>query len=71
MLTKANPLSHNIEKCRDNQKKQILKKSINDLYVAENYYKGMSDESILHEKDGTISKLMQFDYKVHKIIKNN
>jgi hypothetical protein len=40
------------------------------MYVAENYYQGISDDSILHEKDGTISKMMQFDYKVSKLLKN-
>ena len=41
------------------------------MYVAENYYQGISDESIMHEKDGMISKMMQFDYKVTKIIKKS
>lgn len=26
-------------------------------------------DEILFEKDGTISKMMQFDYKVHKFIR--
>ena len=39
--------------------------------MAENYYKGFQDsDGILHEKDGTISKLSQFDYKVHSLIKS-
>ena len=42
-----------------------------DRYIAENYYRGFQDgDGILHEKDGTISKLMQFDYKVHKLMKD-
>jgi len=44
---------------------------LDDHYIAENYYKGFSDDSILYEKDGTISKMLQFDYKVHKLIKGN
>ena len=41
------------------------------MYVAENYYKGISDESIMYEKDGVISKIKQFDYKVNKLIKKS
>ena len=28
-------------------------------------------ENILHEKDGTISKMRQFDYKIHKQAKKD
>ena len=69
VISKAVPLSHSVAKARHHQKVKTLKKSVDNLYVAENYYKGISDESLLYEKDGTISKMLQFDYKVHKLIK--
>ena len=41
------------------------------MYIAENYYKRFnSDGGVLEfEKDGSISKLKQYDYKVSKLIK--
>ena len=33
--------------------------------MAENYYQNSMDE-LMYEKDGTISKMRQFAYKVHK-----
>ena len=33
--------------------------------MAENYYQNSMDE-VMYEKDGTISKMRQFAYKVHK-----
>lgn len=49
----------------------MLKATLDDQYIAENYYKGFADDSILYERDGTISKMRQFDYKVHKLMKKN
>ena len=39
--------------------------AVDDRYIAENYYNNQMDE-VLYEKDGTISKMKQFDYKIHK-----
>jgi hypothetical protein len=47
----------------------VLRKVINDRYVADNYYQSGDMDEILFEKDGTISKMKQFNYKVHKFIK--
>jgi len=35
----------------------MLKKVINDRYVADNYYQNADMDEILFEKDGTISKM--------------
>jgi hypothetical protein len=40
--------------------------SIDDRYIAENYYQSANMDELLYEKDGTISKMKQFDYKIHK-----
>jgi hypothetical protein len=37
--------------------------------VADNYYQSLDSDEILFERDGTISKMRQFQYKVHKFIK--
>ena len=37
-------------------------------YGAEHFYNTNNNENILHEKDGVISKMKQFDYKIHKPI---
>jgi len=37
-------------------------------YGAEHFYNSSNMENILHEKDGVISKMKQFDYKVHRPI---
>ena len=48
-----------------------MKSFLDDKYIAENYYKGFEGEqSLLFEKDGTISKLARYDYKTHKFQKN-
>jgi hypothetical protein len=47
----------------------MLKTAINDRYVADNYYQSANMDELLFEKDGTISKMLQFDYKVHKFLK--
>ena len=66
VISKAKPLDNLPEKAQLNQKKKLLKDvSINSQYVAENYYQNSMDE-ILYEKDGSISKMRQFAYKVHK-----
>lgn len=44
---------------------------INDRYVADNYYKNGDTDEILFEKDGTIAKMKQFQYKVFKFIKRS
>lgn len=69
IVSKAEPLSHNNQRSSAIQRSKILNASLNDMYVAENYYKGISDESILFERDGVISRLKQFDYKTHKVIR--
>ena len=69
VMSKATPLSHSNEKSSAKQRSKILNASLNDMYVAENYYKGISDESILFERDGVISRLKQFDYKTHKVVR--
>jgi hypothetical protein len=38
---------------------------VDDRYIAENYYQNSMDE-VPFEKDGVISKMKQFDYKIHK-----
>ena len=37
-------------------------------YGAEHFYNTNNNENILYEKDGVISKMKQFDYKIHKPI---
>ena len=71
-VSKATPLSHNNELTDVRNKQSVLRASLNNMYVAENYYKGMQGdgEHILYERDGTISKQRQFDYKVHTLMKN-
>ena len=57
LITKAKPLQHNIAHSSEKQRQKILRGAIDDRYIAENYYKGFADDSILYEKDGTISKM--------------
>lgn len=45
--------------------------TVNDRYIAENYYQSQNMDELLYEKDGTISKMKQFDYRVHKYYKKN
>jgi hypothetical protein len=58
LVSKAVPFSHDINKVRENQKSKILSTTIDDMYVAENYYKGIGDDSIMYEKDGLISRML-------------
>ena len=69
VVTKAVNMDNLPEKAQANQKKQMLKTAINDRYVADNYYQSANMDELLFEKDGTISKMLQFDYKVHKFLK--
>lgn len=69
VISKAINMDNLPEKAQANQKKQFLKTAINDRYVADNYYQSANMDEILFEKDGTISKMRQFDYKVHKFLK--
>ena len=46
-----------------------MKTAIDDRYVADNYYQSANMDELLFEKDGTISKMKQFDYKVHKFLR--
>eukprot|EP00347_Sterkiella_histriomuscorum_P017224 403350209 len=65
-ITKAKPIDNTPEKAQANQKKKIIKVTVNDRYIAENYYKTSDMDELLYEKDGTISKMRQFDYKIHR-----
>lgn len=66
VISKAAPIDNLPEKAQENQKKKLLKNvKVSHQYVAENYYQNSMDE-IMHEKDGTISKMRQFSYKIHK-----
>ena len=71
LITKAVNIDNLAEVAQKRQKSKLLKGILtDDKYIAENYYKGYSDnDSILHERDGLISKMKQFDYRVHKLIK--
>ena len=69
VVTKAVNMDNLPEKAQAKQKKQMLKTAINDRYVADNYYQSANMDELLFEKDGTISKMLQFDYKVHKFLK--
>jgi len=69
MISKAATIDNRPEKAQFNQRRKILKNAINDRYVAENYYKSGDTDEILFERDGTISKMRQFDYKIHKFIR--
>lgn len=71
VLSKAKTMDNLPEKAQERQRQQILKKSIDDRYVADNYYPQANMDEILFEKDGTISKMKQFDYKVHKFIRRS
>jgi len=66
-ISQAIPIDNVPEKARRKQKRQYVQ--IDDRYISEHYYSNES-ANILHEKDGRISKLKQFDYKVHKFNKN-
>ena len=65
LVTKAVPLDNTPEKAQTSQKKRLLK-GVDDRYIAENYYQSANMDELLYEKDGTISKMRQFDYKVHR-----
>ena len=69
VISKATTIDNRPEKAQANQRAKILKTSINDRYVADHYYQNTNMDEILFERDGTISKMRQFDYKVHKFIK--
>ena len=69
VISKAENIDNRPEKAQANQRKQIMKSVINDRYVADNYYSFQDSDEILFEKDGTIAKMKQFDYKVHKFIR--
>jgi len=71
IISKAKNLDNIPAKAQNKQKLKALDGLFDDRYIAENYYRGFQDdEALLYEKDGTISKLLQFDYKVHKLIKD-
>ena len=40
--------------------------AVDDRYIAENYYQSNNMDELLYEKDSSISKMKQFDYKIHK-----
>ena len=63
IISKAKPIDNIPEKAQANQKRKLIK--VDDRYIAENYYQNSMDE-VMYEKDGTISKMKQFDYKIHK-----
>ena len=55
---------------QQHQQKQSIINNMDVLrYAADNFYNQNNTEDFLYEKDGNISKMMQFDYKVHKPIK--
>lgn len=58
------------EKAQANQKRKIIKVTVDDRYIAENYYKSYDMNELMYEKDGTISRMRQFDYKIHKFKKS-
>jgi len=66
LVTKAVALDNTPEKAQLNQKRKRLLKSVDDRYIAENYYQSANMDELLYEKDGTISKMRQFDYKIHR-----
>ena len=70
-ISKAKTIDNLPAKAQLKQRQQILSKTINDRYVADNYYPQANMDEVLFEKDGTISKMKQFDYKVHKFIKRS
>ena len=59
MISKAVNIDNLPEVAQSKQKSKLLKDILSDdKYIAENYYKGYSDnDSILHERDGLISKM--------------
>lgn len=71
LVSKAKTMDNLPEKAQARQRQQILKKSIDDRYVADTYYPQSGMDEILFEKDGTISKMKQFDYKVFKFIRKD
>ena len=40
--------------------------AINNRYVADNYYQSADMDELMFERDGTISKMKQFQYKISK-----
>ena len=71
VIKKAKNMDNLVEKAQANQRRKILQKTINDRYVADHYYQSANMDELLFEKDGTISKMWQFDYRVHKFIRKN
>ena len=69
VIKKAKNLDNLVEKAQANQRRKILQKTINDRYVADHYYQKANMDELLFEKDGTISKMWQFDYRVHKFMR--
>lgn len=57
-ITKAQSFSHNKDLIQMKQKRAKVVQSIDTRYVAEHYYKGLSDESLMFEKDGVISRML-------------
>ncbi|TNV82125.1 hypothetical protein FGO68_gene12404 [Halteria grandinella] len=68
VISKAKPLDNTPEKAQENQKKELFKKivGVDDRYIAENYYQSNDMDELLYERDGDISRMRQFDYKIHK-----
>lgn len=69
IISKAKPIDNTPEKAQFGQRKQIINNTINCRYVAENYYNRGDTDEILFERDGQISKMRQFDYKIYKYLK--
>ena len=58
VLTKIDSETNTPDRAQVKQKRKMMKTFLDDRYIAENYYKGFEGEqSLLFEKDGTISKL--------------
>jgi len=71
IVSKASTIDNLASKAQWKQKQQILKQTIDDRYVADNYYPMANMDEVLFEKDGTVSRMKQFDYKVHKFIRKS
>lgn len=70
-ISKARNIDNLPEKAQARQRASVLRKTIDDRYVADNYYPQANMDEILFERDGTISKMKQFDYKVHKFLRKD
>ena len=66
VISKALTIDNRPEKAQAKQRQQIVKIAINDRYVADNYYQSADMDELMFEKDGTISKMKQLQYKVSK-----